>query len=35
MWLYFPLFKFGDPDGTVGKYIEWWVVAVFRTVGPG
>jgi hypothetical protein len=35
MWLYFPLLKFQPVRGVVGQYIEWWVVDVFRTVGPG
>ena len=35
MWLYFPLLKFEQVRWTIGKYIEWWVVDVFHTVGPG
>lgn len=36
MWLYAPLFKLGAfRSGPLAKYIEWWVVDVFRTVGPG
>jgi hypothetical protein len=35
MWLYYPLFKFRPVWEVVEKYVEWWVVDVFRTVGPG
>jgi len=34
MWLYYPILTFGRND-LIGAYIEWWVVSVFRTVGPG
>ncbi len=36
-WLYYPLFIIAGsaPDGLWGNYIEWWVVDVFHTVGPG
>lgn len=34
LWLYFPLFYFGQ-DNPLAWYIEWWVVDVFGTVGPG
>jgi hypothetical protein len=34
MWLYYPIFAMGH-DNPIGAYIEWWVVSVFRTVGPG
>ncbi len=33
-WLYYPLFILG-PDNPIAWYIEWWVVDVFDTVGPG
>jgi hypothetical protein len=34
MWLYYPLLmlEHGNP---IDSYIEWWVVSVFHTVGPG
>ena len=34
MWLYYPLFVVGTPY-PLGAYIDWWVVDVFDTVGPG
>ena len=34
MFLYYPLLVMGDGN-PVGAYIEWWVVDVFDTVGPG
>ncbi len=34
IWFYAPLFL-GGHHGPLGLYIEWWVVDVFRTVGPG
>jgi hypothetical protein len=34
MWLYWPLLKVMHST-PLGSYIEWWVVSVFRTVGPG
>jgi hypothetical protein len=34
MWLYFPLLAFGRFEPLM-YYIEWWVVDVFQTVGPG
>jgi hypothetical protein len=34
MWLYYPLIAFGHGN-PIDSYIEWWVVDVFRTVGPG
>ncbi|MFO1094034.1 MAG: hypothetical protein U0992_12090 [Planctomycetaceae bacterium] len=34
MWLYYPLLM-GGHNGPIDAYIEWWVVSVFRTVGPG
>lgn len=34
MFLYYPVLVFGL-NNPIGKYIEWWVVSVFRTVGPG
>lgn len=33
-YLYYPLFVFGR-DSLIERYIEWWVVSVFHTVGPG
>lgn len=36
IWLYYPVFMLGQqPDGLLMRYIEWWVVDVFQTVGPG
>lgn len=36
MWVYYPLFVCGHgPDSPAMRYIEWWVVDVFDTVGPG
>lgn len=34
MFAYYPLLLFGQ-DSLVVAYIEWWVVEVFGTVGPG
>jgi hypothetical protein len=34
MWLYYPIFLLGH-NHPLSKYIEWWVVSVFKTVGPG
>jgi len=34
MFVYYPLFALGH-DNPIGAYIEWWVVDVFGTVGPG
>lgn len=34
MWLYYPLLAFGRFEPLM-HYIEWWVVDVFHTVGPG
>lgn len=34
LWLYYPLFAWGR-DTPIFRYIEWWVVDVFHTVGPG
>ncbi|MCG8448506.1 MAG: hypothetical protein MI725_02865 [Pirellulales bacterium] len=34
LFIYYPLFLFG-PDSFLIAYIEWWVVDVFQTVGPG
>lgn len=34
MYLYYPLFFLGR-DSFFYTYLEWWVVDVFRTVGPG
>ncbi len=34
LWLYAPLFLFKH-DQWVMRYVEWWVVDVFHTVGPG
>lgn len=34
VWLYFPFFYMGH-DNPLAWYIEWWVVDVFGTVGPG
>jgi len=36
MWLYYPLLYLGQGHhGVLMQYIEWWVVDVFDTVGPG
>ena len=35
MWLYDPVVKLCNSVECVGKYVEWWVVSVFHTVGPG
>lgn len=34
MWVYYPLI-IGGHDTPAMRYIEWWVVDVFDTVGPG
>jgi hypothetical protein len=34
LFFYYPLLILG-PDSYVMSYIEWWVVDVFHTVGPG
>lgn len=34
LWLYFPILILGHGN-PVDAYIEWWVVDVFHTVGPG
>jgi hypothetical protein len=34
MWLYYPILRL-PRDNPIDDYIEWWVVSVFRTVGPG
>ena len=34
MFLYYPILAMGH-DSLAGTYIEWWVVDVFDTVGPG
>ena len=34
MYFYFPLLAMGHTN-LMGAYIEWWVVDVFGTVGPG
>jgi hypothetical protein len=34
MWVYYPLIAAGHGN-PLDSYIEWWVVDVFRTVGPG
>ena len=34
MWLYYPLICWGHSNPLM-MYIEWWVVDVFGTVGPG
>jgi hypothetical protein len=34
IWIYFPVLYVGQHTPFV-HYIEWWVVDVFRTVGPG
>lgn len=33
-YLYYPMFLLGR-DSIPEMYIEWWVVSVFQTVGPG
>lgn len=35
LWLYYPLLITLGHLGPLGWYIEWWVVDVFHTVGPG
>ncbi|MFT5524316.1 MAG: hypothetical protein ACI9HK_002268 [Pirellulaceae bacterium] len=34
MYLYFPIIAMGHGN-PIDFYIEWWVVDVFHTVGPG
>lgn len=34
LWLYYPIIILGH-DNPLDYYIEWWVVDVFNTVGPG
>lgn len=34
MWLYYPILILGR-ENPLDYYIEWWVVDVFHTVGPG
>ena len=34
VWLYYPLFAVRE-SAVLKWYIEWWVVDVFHTVGPG
>lgn len=34
LWLYYPLLALGHGSPLM-KYVEWWVVDVFHTVGPG
>lgn len=34
MWLYYPIIILGHGN-PLDYYIEWWVVDVFHTVGPG
>lgn len=34
MWLYYPILIWGHGNPLM-HYIEWWVVDVFHTVGPG
>jgi hypothetical protein len=34
MWVYYPLIAAGHGN-PIDSYIEWWVVDVFHTVGPG
>ena len=34
MWLYYPLLMLGHGN-PIDAYIDWWVVHVFHTVGPG
>lgn len=35
LWVYYPLLICLGHIGPLGWYIEWWVVDVFHTVGPG
>lgn len=35
MWLYYPVIRLYYSVEFVAKYVEWWVVSVFHTVGPG
>jgi len=34
LFVYYPLFALGR-DNPIDSYVEWWVVDVFQTVGPG
>lgn len=34
LFLYWPVLG-PSPESLMGRYIEWWVVEVFHTVGPG
>ncbi len=34
IWLYYPLLLLGHGN-PIDAYIDWWVVHVFHTVGPG
>lgn len=34
IWLYYPILVWGH-TWPLSNYIEWWVVDVFNTVGPG
>lgn len=34
LWFYYPLLA-GGHNHPIKSYIEWWVVDVFHTVGPG
>ncbi len=34
MWLYYPILILGH-ENPLAYYIEWWVINVFDTVGPG
>ena len=35
MWLYYPVVVLVHKVEPLGRYIQWWVVDVFKTVGPG
>ncbi|QDT53393.1 hypothetical protein Pan44_14100 [Caulifigura coniformis] len=35
MWMYYPLLAYRPAFSLLEPYVEWWVVTVFRTVGPG
>lgn len=35
IYFYYPLWLLLGEHGLFGRYIEWWVVDVFHTVGPG
>ncbi|MBA2114821.1 hypothetical protein HOV93_19880 [Planctomycetes bacterium FF15] len=34
MWFYLPILMLGH-ENPLAYYIEWWVIEVFDTVGPG